>query len=191
MRPEQLAAPGRSAPTFGTWTLTALLIAIMVVEVTAGAARVRMIVESFSLRSAIWSWTDLSSYSRIFSYSLLHSDARHFFWNAILLLLVGTLIEWRLGLRAVGALFIVGVAIAALSHLLMFPDEARPFIGSSGIVSTLFVTPGTTISVAYWAHLAGFLAGVASGLVYRYLGQQAAEAESTAELPPSFASAGD
>jgi membrane associated rhomboid family serine protease len=54
-----------------------------------------------------------------------------------MLLLVGSVVEMRLGWRTVCGFLIMGSIAAAAAHLLIFPAEARPLIGASGAVSTL------------------------------------------------------
>lgn len=233
VRPAQQIPLGASVRAFGTLGLTAAMLVFMAAETLLNGSHLRSLVLALGLRSEVWSWTDITGYSRVFTYAFLHSNGQHFFWNVTLLLLVGSVIEWRIGLRAVGLLFVIGAAVAALSHLLMFPNEARPLIGASGIVATLFgaavVIAGNVglrirvprtdrwlnlnlrrlllvwlafqfaglasiyaaadepLSVAYWAHLAGFGVGLAGGFIYR----RRAQDEAQSALVPSFAGAGD
>lgn len=237
VRPAQPTTTRPASFAVGTFSTVGLLIAIMGAAILLGTSQARLMIDEFALRSAVWSWMDLTSYSRMVTYALMHGSASHFFWNVLLLLLVGSLVEWRIGFRAFAMFFVGGTVVAASSHLLMFPAESRNLIGASGSIATLFgvaaviaggvglcvrlpgsslwisltlrrllavwvgiqvigfsmlyFTPGTTAHVAYWAHLAGFTAGVVGGLIYQRFGGGNTEAEPMAELAPSFASAGD
>jgi len=128
----------KPASPIATLILSTILIAVMIVESLLSTGQLIAMADALGLRSTAWSWTDVSGYAPIFTHTLLHGSSGHFFWNAMMLVLVGTAVEWRLGWRVVGGLFIVGAVVTGLSHLLMFPAEARPLIGASGIVSTMF-----------------------------------------------------
>ncbi len=145
VRPAQHGGARTPTPAFVTFALSSMLMAFMLFESTLGRVQASSIVNTMGLRADIWSWTDVSSYSRLFTFTLLHADAKHFFWNVTLLVLVGSVVEWRIGWRAVFLLLVAGAIVSGLSHVLLFPSEAMPLIGASGLVSTLF---GTAMVIA-------------------------------------------
>jgi membrane associated rhomboid family serine protease len=211
--------------------------AMMLAALVAGALQNTALVDALAFQSSTWSWNDPADYSRLFSYVLLHGSASHFFWNCLLLLLVGSVVEWHLGPRAAIGIFFAGAAVAALSHLLLFPTDARTLIGASGAISALFgaalivagdmglqvrlpgsgvwyaltlrrlllvwlalqlvalsqlVFPGQNeLAVAYWAHITGFVTGVAGVFVCRRLGVRTAGAALDPAAVPAFGGAGD
>ena len=137
VRPAELASPGSHAPAISTLAFTVLLSVVMGAQIIAAVLGADPLSNQFGLRSEIWSWTDPADYGRMVTYALLHVNAVHFVGNILLLLLVGSLAEWRLGVRVIGPLIIVGAIVAAMTHLLMFPAETRPLVGASGAISTL------------------------------------------------------
>lgn len=145
VRPMQPLYRGPIPAAIGTFALVALLVAAMCVEIIVGTAQLGAMFQDFGLRSATWAWSDPADYGRMLTYALLHNDGQHFFWNVLLLLLVGIVVEGRIGSRAIGLLFLAAAMVAGLSHLLVFPAETRPLVGASGIVSALF---GTVIVLA-------------------------------------------
>ncbi|MEZ4568820.1 MAG: rhomboid family intramembrane serine protease [Thermomicrobiales bacterium] len=227
----------RGKRAYGTLTLVLLLTVMMCVEMFAGVARLHLLFNSLGLRAETWSWTEPSSYGRMLSYTVLHSNGQHFFWNALLILLVGTVVEQRVGSRWIVGLFVAGALIAAVSQLVIFPNETRPLVGASGIGSALFgavvviagsdgfeirlfpssrwfaltlrrvllawvviqiaalmmsyATPSAPVTVAYWAHLAGFAIGLLGGYAVRHLGSVEREPLAEPGLVSSFGAAGD
>ena len=137
VRPAQQTAAKPATFAVGTLSMTGLLVATMLVAIALDTSQARVMVDQLALRSAVWSWMDPSSYARIFTHVLMHADANHFFWNALVFVLAGSLVEWRIGFRAFVLLVLGGTIVASSSHLLLFPEESRNLIGASGTVSAL------------------------------------------------------
>jgi membrane associated rhomboid family serine protease len=133
------SAFGGSQPhrIIGTLSVVTILVSVTMAQSMFGPAVYREAIETFGLRAAVWTWGDPASYIRMVSYAFVHGSGGHFFWNTIMLLLVGSVVEMRLGWRTVCGFLIMGSIAAAAAHLLIFPAEARPLIGASGAVSTL------------------------------------------------------
>ncbi len=226
-----------SGHAYGTSALVLSLTAIMIALSLAGVARFQTMIDVFALRSSSWSWQDPLSYGRLFSHVLLHRSADHFFWNVMLLLLVGSVVEWRLGFKAILGLFVAGAAVGALTHILIFPTESRALIGASGAISALlgaavivagdmglrvrpprtqrwfaltvrrlllfwlvfqlvgllrlFLPGASDVSVAYWAHIAGFAVGIVGVLALQRMGKHSTSEISDPAPVPTFAGAGD
>ena len=138
VRPAQLASAESTAPATGTMLFAVLLSVFMCAQIVSSVVGASPLSSELGLRSEIWSWSDPVGYGRTVTYALLHVDAQHFIGNVMVLLLVGSVVEWRLGIRVIGPLLLVGAVVAALTHILIFPSEARTLIGASGVVSTLF-----------------------------------------------------
>ena len=163
VRPAQLSSAESHAPATGTILFAALLSITMIAQIILALLGADPLAGDFGLRSEIWSWSNPTGYIRTVTYALLHINGPHFVGNAVLLLLVGSVVEWRLGVRVVGPLLLAGAVVGAFVHLLMFPTEARPLVGASGAISTLFgaayiVAGGVGIRVrlpfrAYWFSL--------------------------------------
>jgi len=130
--------PVESRP-WTTYALLAAVIAIMFVEI--GIVRMGMnlgaFMYSFGLVSADFSWTDPGTYVSLITFNFLHSGARHFATNAIILLLAGVVVEKRLGWRATLFIWMAGGIASGILHLLIFPDSTRTLVGASGAIAAL------------------------------------------------------
>lgn len=198
-------------PARRPWTTYGLLLAILLallveVLVVLRGMDLAGFVSSYGLVSANFSWTDPSTYLPLITFNFLHSGARHFTGNAVMLLLAGAAVEKHAGWRATLFIWMAGGVIGGITHLFIFPDIDKTLIGSSGATSALigaaliigwrwalpvrlrrgrrplFSIPlpavtaiwlahqligfsravqgsGENVSVATWAHLAGFSAG--------------------------------
>jgi membrane associated rhomboid family serine protease len=137
VRPVRAALAPAAGRAYVTWLLTAGVIVMMLAQLAGGTSGYRAMIDSYGLRSAGWSWFELPEYGRLLSYAFLHGTGMHLFWNTLLLLMIGCVIEWRFGSKALLGIFLFGVIVSALTHLLMFPAETRPLIGASGGVAAL------------------------------------------------------
>lgn len=131
---------------WATRLVTLTLMGVMTFGVIAGNTAWRATVETAGLRASSWAWNDPFDYLRLFSHQLIHGSGSHFFWNTFILLLTGFVVERRNGSVATVAVLLFGGTVAAISHLLFFPEETRVLIGASGAVSALmgmaFVSAG-------------------------------------------------
>ena len=238
VRPGRSTIGVHSSLPFGTVFTAFSIVMVAAVGAAVGAAQFEQTINQFGLRSGAWSWLDITGYGRVVTYAFLHADTHHLIWNTTLLLLIGSVIEWRLGVRAFGLLVVAGIIAAGTTHLLTFPIEMRPLIGSSGAVAALFgavvivdgdiglqlrlpntsrwlnlslrrlllfwfvvqlfgialvvVSSSTPLGVAYWSHIAGFIVGIAGGLLYqRTMAAKSSEESPPPVLEPGFSSAGD
>lgn len=138
VRPVRATAYRYGGAAYGTWLLVVAMMLMMLGALAVGWSNYQALVDDLGLRAAGWSWDNPPAYGQLLSYAFLHGSPEHFFWNTLLLLLVGCVIEWRMGLRALALLFIVGTVGSGLTHLLIFPLESRALIGASGGLSALF-----------------------------------------------------
>lgn len=137
VRPVRATAYRYGGSAYGTWLLVVGMILVMAGALAMGWADYQSLVDDHGLSAAGWSWADAHAYGQLLSYAFLHGSAEHFFWNTLILLLVGCVIEWRMGFRVVTLIFIAGAIASGLAHLLIFPHETRVLIGASGGVSAL------------------------------------------------------
>lgn len=92
---------------------------------------------TYGLVSADFSWADPRSYVTLLTFNFLHSGARHFAGNAIILLVAGAAVEKYVGWRATFLIWMAGGAASGVVHLLMFPDTERTLVGASGAIAAL------------------------------------------------------
>jgi membrane associated rhomboid family serine protease len=134
----KLHMPVESRP-WTTYALLAAVIAIMFVEIGIAqlGMNLRAFMYSFGLVSADFSWADPRTYFTLITFNFLHSSARHFATNAIILLLAGAAVEKRLGWRTTLSIWMAGGVASGILHLLIFPDSTRTLVGASGAISAL------------------------------------------------------
>jgi membrane associated rhomboid family serine protease len=109
----------------------------------------------------------------------LHGGWLHLISNMWILWIFGNNVEDRLGHFMYGCYYLLGGLIATICHWVLHRMDATPLIGASGAVATVLggyaiwfvlqnVIPGLLMlggvirdPVAYWAHIGGFVAGIA------------------------------
>lgn len=85
---------------------------------------------------------------RPFSYLFVHADLGHIAGNLLVLVIVGPVLEDRVGARRWTALYLGGGALVVLSHVLFYPTERVAALGASGavfaVVGALAIVAGKT-----------------------------------------------
>lgn len=85
---------------------------------------------------------------RPMSYLFVHADLGHIAGNLLVLMIVGPVLEDRIGARRWTALYLVGGALVVLSHVLFYPTERVAALGASGavfaVVGALAIVAGKT-----------------------------------------------
>lgn len=117
-----------------SWNCVALVLGIQCMISAAGGLK----------RQAVWKYFELFSLSRrevlsgqiwqIFSYGLLHGSWIHVVMNSLLVLLVGSRVEYMAGRAAMVKALIFGILGGGVGHLLLAPGgEGAPLlVGLSG-----------------------------------------------------------
>lgn len=119
---------GKSLPWF-TLTACALLIAI---QVAFGPAQDALIFNRKAVEAGeVW---------RLITGHLVHTGNRHLAWNVAALLVIGGLLEWEFGIRAVHHLAVVTAGAVAISAWLWWGmPSLEQYSGFSGILNTQLV----------------------------------------------------
>jgi len=84
---------------------------------------------------------------QLFSYSLFHGDWIHLMLNGLLLLAVGSRLEWMIGRRRMARVLTGGVLAGGLLHLLLSPNV---LIGVSGGMMALLLCHTTLSPESRW-----------------------------------------
>jgi membrane associated rhomboid family serine protease len=114
-----------NAPTVLTFAL--LSAAVMVASNATGGT---VGLYFFSTQPGM-SWTDITTYFRLFSHVLGHANWEHLFGNFSIILLIGPLLEEKYGSRAVLIMIIVTALITSLLNNFLFTTG---LMGASGVV---------------------------------------------------------
>lgn len=119
---------GNALPWF-TLTACALLIAI---QVTFGPAQEALIFNRKAIEAGeVW---------RLMTGHLVHTGNRHLAWNVAALFVIGGLLEWEFGLRAVRHLAVLTAGAVAISAWLWWGmPSLEQYSGFSGILNTQLV----------------------------------------------------
>ena len=137
------AAPLRELPPV-TKVLAVLFFAGWLAEMAFGARlNIALGLVPYLFTSQLWLWQAVT-------YLFLHADFWHFFFNALMLWMLGRLLEPEMGSRKFLLYFLVCGAAAALVTAAWTPASLRPVIGASGAVFGLlgafaFLHPETTV----------------------------------------------
>lgn len=130
-----------SAPQAPVTLCLAGLVAIgMLIESLAGVDGAQRLVNTYGVSAGSWDWRAPHDYLTLITYAFLHGSALHYLGNVLVLLLVGIVVETRLRGWAMLGLWCAGSAVAALAHVLLFPELNTPLIGASGGVAVLLGT---------------------------------------------------
>jgi membrane associated rhomboid family serine protease len=134
-------APVESRP-WTTYVLLAAVILMMFVEIGIVLLGLSLgsFMYAFGLVPADFSWADPGTYFPLITFNFLHSSARHFATNAIILLLAGAAVEKQLGWRTTLVIWMSGGVASGILHLVIFPDSARTLVGASGAIAALIGT---------------------------------------------------
>lgn len=81
----------------------------------------------FNFISQLWLW-------QAFTYIFIHADFWHFLFNALMLWMLGRIVEPELGSRKFLAYFLTCGVAAALFTVAFEPGSLRPVIGASGAI---------------------------------------------------------
>lgn len=81
------------------------------------------------------------------SYAFLHSGWTHLLMNAVLLLAVGSRLEWMVGFRSYGAVLLLGAMGGAASHLIF---GSNVLVGGSGVVFAVLFCMTTLSPESKW-----------------------------------------
>ena len=70
--------------------------------------------------------------------TLLHGGVLHLFFNMLMLLFCGRMVEERIGPGGIAILYVTGAYAAAAAQYLANPADGSPMIGASGAISAVF-----------------------------------------------------
>ncbi len=127
-----------------TKTLVALIFAGWLAELLFGARlNVSLGLVPYLVTKQFWLWQTLT-------YLFIHADFLHFFFNALMLWMLGRILEPEMGSRKFLIYFLACGAAAALFTAAWTPESLIPVIGASGAVFGLlgafaFLHPDTTV----------------------------------------------
>ncbi len=137
------AAPLRELPPV-TKVLAGLFFAGWLAELFLGARlNVSLGLVPYLVTKQFWLWQTVT-------YIFIHADFWHFFFNALMLWMLGRLLEPEMGSKKFLLYFLVCGAAAALFTAAWTPESLIPVIGASGAVFGLlgafaFLHPDTTV----------------------------------------------
>lgn len=147
------------------WAVNVLLLILIAVHVGSlflSEATYEAFVTTFAMTPAQFAegQDEVRAYWPFVSYAFLHGDFAHLAFNAMGLLIFGTLVARRCGLWRFAVLALITTVLAAVTHLICHWGSPVPVVGASGAVSGLlgasfrfiFLNPHTS---AVWppAHL--------------------------------------
>lgn len=133
-----------------TLTLVGLVALGMLIQSMLGVEGNQQLANSYGVTAGSWDWLAPHSYLTLVTFPFLHGNALHYLSNAIMLLLVGVVVESRLRGWVLLALWLTGSALSALAHVVLFPDLNLPLIGASGGIAVLL---GVALVVCRDVHL--------------------------------------
>lgn len=131
------AAVPQGPTSWFTASLVAVITLVMVVEVAIADHGLRWMVDTFGLHAGQTEWDSPLFLFTLVSSQFLHGDGSHFFFNALLLLLVGATLEQRIGWRNTLWIWFLGGIFSGIAHVAYMPDAERALIGASGGISVL------------------------------------------------------
>ena len=108
---------------------------------------------------------------RLQSAHFSHTDASHLAWNSAALLMIGSLLEQRIG-KAIAGVYAVGV-LSVNVYLLSTPDLAA-YCGLSGVLNTLLIAFLATLiqdKTTRWIGVVSVLLALAKILIEMHLSQ--------------------
>lgn len=113
------------------------VMAVMCIEIAVArnGGNLESMFNTFGLVSPRFQWSEPTSYVQLVTFNFLHSSGGHFASNAIVMLFACAAVERHAGWRATLCVWIVGGAVAGLSHILYLPDTAGSLVGASGAIS--------------------------------------------------------
>lgn len=132
-------AATKSQRPWATYALLYAVVAVMSVQVflATQSDRLAAFVKTYGLTSTEVVWSNPASYLPLMTFNFLHSDARHFAANAIVMLFACAAVEKHAGRRATLIIWVAGGVVSGLAHLVIFPDSTRSLIGASGAISAM------------------------------------------------------
>jgi membrane associated rhomboid family serine protease len=120
-----------------TLGLVLLIVAITFAMSVLSLDERQHVANTFGITGARWDWLSPLSYLTLITYAFLHGSTLHYFGNTLMLLLVGVVVEARVGRWTMLGIWITGSALAGLAHLALLPSLGIPLIGASGGVAAL------------------------------------------------------
>lgn len=120
-----------------TLSLVVLIVAVTFAMSVLSLDERQHVANTFGITGARWDWLSPLSYMTLVTYAFLHGSALHYFGNTLMLLLVGVVVEARVGRWTMLGIWITGSALAGLAHLALLPSLGIPLIGASGGVAAL------------------------------------------------------
>lgn len=127
----------RHRPSYVTWSLIALNVAIFVYAVSLPLFEAERFIFVYSFVPLAFFETPLPNAYRLLSSVFLHGGWAHILGNMFFLAVFGDNIEERLGHGRFLLFYLLGGALAALAHGLFTPASPVPMIGASGAVSAI------------------------------------------------------
>ena len=127
-----------AGPVWVVWTLIgASVVAFVLPWATAGDAGIVGAALRFGLIPAdLWA-EPLGRAPSLVTHAFLHGGWAHLLGNLVFLFVFGDNVEDRLGHGRFLAFFVVGAAVAGLSHTWVTADPRLPLIGASGAISAV------------------------------------------------------
>jgi len=120
-----------------TFSLVLLIVAATLAMSLLSIDQRQQVANTLGISGARWDWPSPLSYLTLITYAFLHGNAIHYLGNTLMLLLVGVVVEARVGRWTMLTVWISGSALAGLAHLALLPSLDIPLIGASGGVAAL------------------------------------------------------
>ena len=120
-----------------TFSLVLLIVAATLAMSLLSLDERQQVANMLGISGARWDWSSPLSYLTLITYAFLHGSAIHYLGNTLMLLLVGVVVEARVGRWTMLTVWITGGALAGVAHLALLPSLEVPLIGASGGIAAL------------------------------------------------------
>jgi len=145
------STPKTTQRPWATYSLMLGILLAMTVEILVELQGANFVafMHTWGLVSADFSWTNPLTWVPLVTFNFLHSGARHFAGNTIMMLFAGAAVEKHAGRRATLFIWLVGGIAGGLAHLLVFPDATIALVGASGAIAAML---GAAVVIGWrWA----------------------------------------
>jgi membrane associated rhomboid family serine protease len=122
-----------NAPVTLTFALLALAV-LGLAQLTGGSS-------NFWFSASRASWSDPTTYLRLFTHVLGHANWQHYFGNIMMILLLGPILEEKYGSRLFATMIVITALVTGLLHILFTPTG---ILGASGVVFMMILLASIT-----------------------------------------------
>jgi membrane associated rhomboid family serine protease len=115
--------------------------------------------QSLGLTPASMSYGHLHT---MITYAFLYADFMHWFFNSLFIIVLGLLLETRIGSFRTSLILILGILSFSISSVVFDKPSTLPMIGSSGAAYSLLAAYGITLfrafkTISTWERVFGFM----------------------------------